>query len=89
MLRGRQPGKFTIAINQRDGNGNPFRNIFFSDGLEALYFTRYVLEHASDYESAVKLALETKLLSRAYYTIGGISDNQGCVIERSEDKVHS
>jgi hypothetical protein len=55
VLRGNQPGKFTIAINQRSGHGNPFRNLFFKKGIEALYFNRYVLENATDFKSAYKL----------------------------------
>lgn len=87
-LRGTRPGKYTLSINQREANGNLMRALFFQDGFETLYFIRHVLETAEDYDSALKLIQEAPLKSNAYYTIGGISGNQGCVVERDEDSVH-
>ena len=71
VLRGSQPGKFTISLNQRSGHKNSFRNLFFKEGFEAVYFTRYVLENANSFESAVALVKKENTLARAYYTIGG------------------
>jgi hypothetical protein len=63
--------------------------MFFHETKETLYFIRYVLENAENFEQAIKLARETQLMANAYYTIGGLSTNEGCVIERSEFEVHA
>ena len=88
-LRGTRPGKYTLAINQREAKGNLMRALFMKDGFETLYFIRHVLENAEDFDQAVKLIETSTLKSSAFYVIGGISQNQGCVVERDEDTVHN
>lgn len=89
MLRGVVPGKFYVSINERNGNGDSFRNLFFTQGNEALYHLRYILENASDYKSALDMARNHSLLARAYYSIMGTTGNEGCVIERTESGIHN
>jgi hypothetical protein len=88
-LRGTRPGKYTLAINQREANGNLLRALFFKDGFETLFFIRHVLENAEDFPSALKMIEETPLKSNAFYTIAGPGKNDGCVVERNEDNVNA
>lgn len=75
VLRGVVPGKFFVSINERYGKGDTFRNLYFHEGHEALYHLRYILENASDFDSAWELAKNHKLLARAYYSIMGTTGN--------------
>jgi len=87
-IRGSRVGNYSIAINQREGEDNVFRELFLKNSYETLYFVKYILQNAETFDEAIKLAESTPLMSTAYYTIGGKSGNEGCVIERSNRLVH-
>ena len=78
---------FSITIDARD-KGNPENNL---DGMRLGYFAsgwlvRQALMTCSDYDCAVKLLSETKIIAPIYYIIGGINYQtpvQGSVITRN------
>jgi len=90
------PGRFAAAINQaptRDFGsgfvGDWFRSrvaVGLSDGLPPAHLLRQVFEIAPDYASAQLLLCRTKLAVPAIFVLAGLSPEEGCIIERTEDR---
>lgn len=75
VLSGMVPGKFSITLNWAPPSEAPW----FDFG--PVFLTRWVLEHASDFDEAVAYLSDTILSSPALFTVCGI--NNACVIERT------
>lgn len=79
------PGRFAIAINQPP-ESDPLRRLGLmlgGDGLPAGHLVRQVCENAPDFATAVAMLAEAgrRLLSPAIFTVAGIGEGEGRVIE--------
>jgi hypothetical protein len=84
---GMAPGRFSISLNSRVHPENSRFNVINGKYLPIAYQIRRVLETASNYENAVK-ELETRPFpSYCYLIIGGMKDNEGVVLSRSQTGV--
>ena len=91
------PGRFAAAINQPPMRRlTPSREIDWvinraalwrSRALPPVHLLRRVFERASTYGDAKAMLSETPLSIPAFFTLAGVADGEGCVIERSESAV--
>lgn len=94
VLNGIAPNRFAAAINQAPMRR--FSKILPLDwwknrllmhreqGLPPPHLLRQVFETAPDYQTAVKILCETPVSVPVIFTIAGIKEDEGCVIERTE-----
>jgi hypothetical protein len=93
-FHGMAPGRFAAAINQapmrRHGTG--FAGDWFQNrlaagramGWPAAHLLRHVFETARDYAHAKQMLCETPLAVPALFILSGVTADEGCVIERTE-----
>ena len=82
------PQGFSFSMDARCQGGKIWSNL-----LEALAFgamtpcqhSRYVMETATDYASAVHLFETGNLIDDGYFIVGGASDSEGAVVTRSRN----
>ena len=92
------PGRFSAAINQP-----PMRRYTFScwldwaierlrlnnrNALPPSHLLRRVFDECKTYKEAKQLLIETPLSMPAFFSLSGVKDGEGCVIERTETNVH-
>ena len=53
-----------------------------NNAIPTCWLLRKVLEEESDYASAKKRLMETKISAPVYYILSGVKNNEGIVIER-------
>lgn len=90
------PGRFSAALNQapmrRYKTGiliDWVRNrgmVYKNNGLPPAHLLRKVFETAKNYQEAKKFLTEEPVSIPVIFTLSGLSANEGCVIERLEDK---
>lgn len=78
VLSGMRPGAFSATINWAP----PGRNPTFDWG--PTFLLRHVLETCDSYEQAVAVLRSTRLSTSVFFTVCGVTPDQGCVIERSQ-----
>lgn len=96
VFQGTAPGRFSAAINQA-----PMRQhglTYFGDWLKnrqilkkqktlpPAHLLRQVFETAKNYDEAKELLIETPISMPVIYILSGVNKNEGCVIERLEEK---
>ena len=94
-FNGFAPGRFACAINQapmrmhrRGMVGDWVKNrvvVRNHIGMPPAHLLRQTLETAPDYLAAKKMLSETRLAVPAIFILSGVRDDEGCIIERSED----
>jgi len=94
VLTGMRPGCFSVSINYRKSankaDGSLVQN--FERGLNGAWPVGYLVRHllsrpdAPDYEAARLLFSSAKLMAPVYFTVGGISEDEGCVISRGPER---
>ncbi|MAU08117.1 MAG: hypothetical protein CL919_09745 [Deltaproteobacteria bacterium] len=92
------PGRFAAAINQP-----PIRRltpscwldwalnrppVWRSRALPPVHLLRRVFDEARTYTDAKGMLCETTLAIPAFFTLAGVEDGEGCVIERGEQLAH-
>lgn len=93
-LTGMARGRFSVALNQApmrmhrvgpvvDWVVNRFMTMR-SSGLPPMHLMRRVLETAYSYDEAKEMLTGTPVALPVIYTLTGIKEGQGCVIERTE-----
>lgn len=90
------PGRFSAAINQA-----PLRrrsafavtdwladriSVGRSTALPPCHLLRRVFEHCRDYAEAAAMLTETPVCVPVLFSLAGINQGEGCVIERTEDR---
>ena len=91
ILNGVKPGQYSFSLNLRWTNiepGAPVRTILgWAVGLvkdsALIGATRQLFEEADTYEEAKEFLSTVPLITPVYYILGGVSENQGCIITRS------
>jgi hypothetical protein len=91
-LTGIARGRFAVAINQppmlRTGFGKVADwavarwKIWQHPALPPAHLLRRVLEECGDYEEARRMLAETPVALPVFFTLAGIEESEGCVIER-------
>lgn len=95
VLQAMAPGRFSAALNQApmamptglmpaDWAVNRYR-VWRRPHLTPAHLLRRVFEEARDFATARLLLAETPLCAPAIYTLAGLDEAEGCVIERTED----
>lgn len=90
------PGRFSAAINQApmrqhgagfvgDWTHNRLR-VRRSNAIPAAHLLRQVFETAADYSEARQILCTRPLAVPAIFILAGINDDEGCVVERTEDQ---
>lgn len=93
-LTGMAKGRFAVALNQApmrkhraglvgDWGINRFM-MMRSTGLPPMHLLRFVLETAHTYDEAKDMLAHTPVALPVIYTLSGLTENEGCVIERTE-----
>ena len=95
VFTGLASGRFAAAINQAPMRahqlshfGDWFRNRMIAShetGLPPSHLLRQVFENAANYQDAKRLLSETRIAVPAIFTLSGINQGEGCIIERLED----
>ena len=95
VYQGMAPGRFAAAINQAPmrTHGTGFIGDWIcnrlmvnrSNGLPAAHLLRRVFELTRNYSEARQMLCIVPLAVPAIYILGGIGDDEGCVIERTEN----
>lgn len=95
VLTAMAPGRFSAAINQPPLNlYTPVMRLDWAigrariwrrDGLPPVHLLRQVFERCRTYGEAKAMLSEAPLCAPAFFTLSGVSDGEGCVIERTED----
>jgi len=90
------PGRFSAALNlapmrehQVGKLGDWIINramVAKESGLPPSHLLRRVFEQATSYEAAKKMLMETPIAVPAIFTLSGVSQGEGCIIERLEKK---
>lgn len=98
VLTAMAPGRFSAAINQP-----PMRRFTFScwldwaierfrfnkrTALPPAHLLRKVFDECKTFDDAKKALSETPISLPAFFSLSGVRDNEGCVIERTETDVH-
>lgn len=93
-LTGMAKGRFAVALNQapmRKHRTGPVIDwainrfvMMRATGLPPMHLLRLVLETARSYDEAKEMLARTPVALPVIYTLTGIKDGQGCVIERTE-----
>jgi predicted choloylglycine hydrolase len=73
------PGAYSISINYAPSVKDPG----FDFG--PLFLLREVLEECDTYGEAVSCLKSTPLSSNVFFTVCGVKDNEGCIIERTRN----
>ncbi|MFO1128953.1 MAG: hypothetical protein U1E66_11050 [Rhodospirillales bacterium] len=96
VLTAMAPGRFSVAINQP-----PMLNVSHSlyldwvighrtlwraGGLPPAHLLRQVLDTCHDYDEALAALREAPICMPVFYSLSGIGPEQGCVIERLENR---
>jgi hypothetical protein len=101
VLTAMAPRRFSLAINQaKDWHGRFTRllewpltklRMLRSDALPPDHLSRRVCEEARDYASAVRMLAETPVCMPAFFSVGGLGADEGCLIERTPDgaRIHA
>lgn len=95
MFQGVAPGRFAAAINQapmrKHGRGfvgdwlTNRRVVAQKSGLPPAHLLRRMFETARDYRTARAMLCETEIAVPAIFILSGTQDDEGCIIERTED----
>nr|XP_033799873.1 acid ceramidase [Geotrypetes seraphini] len=90
MLTGVKPGIFTVTMNERFNLDGGFVGIIewifgIRNSVWIGFLIRSVLENATSYEEAKNELVETKLISPAYFMLGGNKSGEACVITRARE----
>jgi hypothetical protein len=75
-LSGYVPGAYSVAINQAPASQRPRLN------MSAATLVREVLADCDTYDEAVYSLSRTPLAAPVFFSVCGVEDGQGCVIER-------
>lgn len=96
VLTAMAPGRFAAAINQPPmtsfGMPRPVDwmigrvRVWRSEGLPPAHLLRHVFEVCETYAAAKQMLCEAPLCLPAFFTLAGIRDGEGCVIERMQDR---
>ena len=96
ILTAMAPGRFSAAINQPPMRRHT-RSCWFDwainrygvwrrTGYPPPHLLRKVFDECSTYEEAKTMLVETPLCIPAFFSLSGLNPDQGCVIERLENK---
>jgi len=88
-------GKFSITINTRPEDGNPFvgwskivaQYFNHSNAWMPAHLARNTILTASSYAEAGKWLANEPILGRVYFTLGGVNKGEGRVLSRSQNSV--
>ena len=83
VLSGMVKGGYSVTINWAP----PVGGLRLEYGRSSpTMLLRKVLETCTTYDEAVSVLSETPLITSVFYTVCGVEDNEGCVIERTPDE---
>lgn len=95
VLTAMAPGRFSAAINQPPLNRyTPMMRLDWAidrvrvwrcDGLPPVHLLRQVFDRCRTYAEAEAMLRTAPLCAPAFFTLSGVGDDEGCVIERTED----
>ncbi|XP_029442855.1 acid ceramidase isoform X2 [Rhinatrema bivittatum] len=90
ILTGIRPEAFSLTMNERMSLDGGYIGILEwilgeRDGMWMGFLTRAVLENATSYEEAKSLLVKTKMLSPAYFILGGTKSGEGSIITRARE----
>lgn len=95
VLTAMAPGRFSAAINQPPLNRHtPLMRldwaigrarIWRQDGLPPVHLLRQVFDRCRSYGEAAEMLRTAPLCAPAFFILSGVGDDEGCVIERTED----
>lgn len=90
IINAEKPGKFSVSMNLRTGSSR-LENLFriYKGFPTPNHFLMKVAEQANSYEVAKLLLSNFSLSSPVYYIISGIQSNEGAIITRSSQGLHS
>jgi len=91
VLSGMKPGAFSISINTRYYPQHGLKNFLYEviaavmekNNSLVSFLSREVMTNENDWTSAVNQLSNGALIADVYYTVGGVSANEGAVISRS------
>jgi len=91
VLSGMKPGAFSVSINTRYYPKNGLKNFFYEiiaavmekNNSLVSFLSREVMTNQNDFASAIENLSNDPLIADVYYTVGGVSANQGAVISRN------
>jgi hypothetical protein len=96
VLTAMAPGRFSVSLNQapmiRHGWGIAIDwlinrvGIWNSRELPPTHLLRHVVETAPDFATARDMLRDTRLTAPCFYIVSGVRAEDGCVIERLEDR---
>jgi hypothetical protein len=81
-------GKFAVSLNSRVHPKNSIMNVMSGKYLPIAYSMRRILVSAPDFSTAVKQLETLPLPTAAYFTLSGLSGNEGIIITRDENGVY-
>ena len=84
-------GKFGITMNERD-TASMWDNLgsyFLHRSSPSAYLIRKVLEKADNFDEAVKMLSETRLIAPTYFIVSGTQPHEGVVITRGANEVRN
>ena len=94
VLTATAPGRFAASINQppmrRRSPAMPLDwlierfGVWGRNALPPTHLLRSVFENCSDYSEARTRLIETPVAIPVFFTLAGVGENEGCVIERTE-----
>lgn len=89
-VTGYKPGKFAITVDSRhySTRWEMLADLLINKYVPSAYLVRKVLQEQDTYADAVRVLNYTKIAAPIYYTISGLSNNEGCVLERSPVDTH-
>ena len=95
VLTAMAPGRFSAALNQPPiSRHTPVMRldwligrleIWQSTGLPPVHLLRQVFDRCHTYAEAQAMLRAAPLCAPAFFTLSGVGDDEGCVIERTED----
>lgn len=95
VLTAMAPGRFSAAINQPPLNRQtPMMRldwllgrarIWNEDGLPPVHLLRQVFDRCQTYSEAAEMLRTAPVCAPAFFILSGAGDDEGCVIERTED----
>ena len=90
IINAMKPGKFSVSLNLRYSSSK-LENLYriFKGFPTPNYFLMKVIEQANSYQVAKKLLSVFPLSSPVHFIISGVSNNQGSIISRTNQGLHS
>lgn len=92
------PSRFAAAINQAPMRGHTgyyaidwlINHLRWGKetGMPPGHLLRHVMEHAESYEKALEMLIHTPICMPAIFVLSGITEEEGCIIERQERKAY-